>query len=204
MPGRGFRWIYAQELDGPRHQHDFSGGINFHLRFLYLHGRRLRQAPRSPHGDLGGSGYSSKSPGCTGRSHRENRRFFYFRSNSDSEIAEAIRVSRRYSHLVRVRLQVVRRLRQPSSSIPTRTQKFGFCIPGVDLKLMQSDQEIPLTGAQRGLVFSATSEGNIVHWPGVRPFNDPSVSLRLVGMMSQLTNLLWEKNIVRWLKKYDL
>ena len=113
-----------------------------------------------------------------------------FRSNSDSEIAEAIRVSRRYSHLVRARLQVVRRLRQPSSSIPTRTQKFGFCIPGVDLKLMQSDQEIPLTGAQRGLVFSATSEGNIVHWPGVRPFNDPSVSLRLVGMMSQLTNLL--------------
>ena len=51
---------------------------------------------------------------------------------------------------------------------------------------MQSDQEIPLTGAQRGLVFSATSEGNIVHWLGVRPFNDPSVSSRLVGMMSRL------------------
>lgn len=51
---------------------------------------------------------------------------------------------------------------------------------------MQSDQEIPLTGAQRGLVFSATSEGNIVHWPGVRPFNDPSVSSRLVSMVSRL------------------
>ena len=54
---------------------------------------------------------------------------------------------------------------------------------------MQSDQEIPLTGAQRGLVFSATSEGNIVHWPGVRPFNDPSVSSRLVGMNRMMSRL---------------
>ena len=48
------------------------------------------------------------------------------------------------------------------------------------------DQEIPLTDAQQGLVFSATAEGNIVHWPGVPPLRDSSNSSRLVGMMGQL------------------
>jgi hypothetical protein len=32
--------------------------------------------------------------------------------------------------------------------------------------LMQSEQEIPLTGAQNGLVLSITPEGGIIHWPG--------------------------------------
>jgi hypothetical protein len=32
--------------------------------------------------------------------------------------------------------------------------------------LMQSEQEIPLTGAQKGLVLSIAPEGGIVHWTG--------------------------------------
>ena len=32
--------------------------------------------------------------------------------------------------------------------------------------LVQSEQEIPLVGAQRGLVLSITPEGGIIHWPG--------------------------------------
>ena len=32
--------------------------------------------------------------------------------------------------------------------------------------LVQSEQEIPLAGAQRGLVLSITPEGGIVHWLG--------------------------------------
>ena len=32
--------------------------------------------------------------------------------------------------------------------------------------LVQSEQEIPLTGAQKGLVLSITPDGGIVHWPG--------------------------------------
>jgi hypothetical protein len=48
------------------------------------------------------------------------------------------------------------------------------------------DQEIPLTGAQQGLVLSATSEGNIVHWPGIWPLMDSSNSLWVIGMMSRL------------------
>ena len=31
---------------------------------------------------------------------------------------------------------------------------------------MQSEQEIPLSGAQKGLVLSITPKGGIVHWPG--------------------------------------
>ena len=32
--------------------------------------------------------------------------------------------------------------------------------------LVQSEQEIPLAGAQRGLVLSITPEGGIIHWLG--------------------------------------
>lgn len=32
--------------------------------------------------------------------------------------------------------------------------------------ITKADQEIPLIGAQQGLVLTATSEGNIVHWLG--------------------------------------
>ena len=52
--------------------------------------------------------------------------------------------------------------------------------------LVQSEQEIPLAGAQRGLVLSITPEGGIVHWLGARPDTfliDPS---RLVGMVELL------------------
>ena len=52
--------------------------------------------------------------------------------------------------------------------------------------LVQSEQEIPLAGAQRGLVLSITPEGGIVHWPGARPdtsLTDPSC---LVGMVELL------------------
>ena len=52
--------------------------------------------------------------------------------------------------------------------------------------LVQSEQEIPLTGAQRLLVLSITPEEGIVHWPGARPdtsLTDPS---RLVGMVELL------------------
>jgi hypothetical protein len=43
--------------------------------------------------------------------------------------------------------------------------------------IMQSEQEIPLVGAQKGLVLSITPKGGIVHWPGSRPdasSTDPS------------------------------
>ena len=52
--------------------------------------------------------------------------------------------------------------------------------------LMQYEQEIPLTGAQRGLVLFITPKGGIVHWLGARPdtsLTDPS---RLVGMVELL------------------
>jgi len=48
---------------------------------------------------------------------------------------------------------------------------------------MQSNREIPLLGAQQGLVLSITSEGCIVHWPGTKPLNDSSDPSRLVGMV---------------------
>jgi hypothetical protein len=38
-PGRGFWWIYIQELDGPR-QYDLLDGINLHLRIMDLRGGR--------------------------------------------------------------------------------------------------------------------------------------------------------------------
>jgi hypothetical protein len=54
-------------------------------------------------------------------------------------------------------------------------------------KLMHSDQEITtLTGAQQGLVLSATAEGNIVRWPRDRPAFGTSDPSRLIGMMGQL------------------
>ena len=59
--------------------------------------------------------------------------------------------------------------------------------------LMQSKQEIPLTGAQRGLFLSITPEEGIVHWPGARPDTsliDPS---RLVGMVELLP---YQDNII--------
>jgi hypothetical protein len=43
---------------------------------------------------------------------------------------------------------------------------------------VQSKQEIPLTGAQKGQVLSITLEGGIVHWPGARP--DTSSHIHLV------------------------
>ena len=52
--------------------------------------------------------------------------------------------------------------------------------------LMQPKKEIPLAGAQRGLVLSITPEGGIVYWLGARPNTsliDPS---RLVGMVELL------------------
>ena len=51
--------------------------------------------------------------------------------------------------------------------------------------LVQSKEEIPLTGAQRGLVLSITPEGGIIHWLGARPDSliDPS---RRVGMVEFL------------------
>ena len=52
--------------------------------------------------------------------------------------------------------------------------------------LVQSEQEIPLMGAQRGLVLSITPEGGIVHWPGVRPDTSLIDSSHLVGMVELL------------------
>ena len=51
---------------------------------------------------------------------------------------------------------------------------------------MQFDQEIPLTGAQRGFVLSITPEGGIVHWPGARPNTSLIGPSRLVGMVELL------------------
>ena len=52
---------------------------------------------------------------------------------------------------------------------------------------MQSEQEIPLIGAQRGLVLSITPEGGIVHWLGA--LHDTSLidTSRLVGMVELLS-----------------
>jgi hypothetical protein len=51
---------------------------------------------------------------------------------------------------------------------------------------MQSEQEIPLTGAQKGLVLCITSEGGIVHWLGARPNTSSSDPSLLVGMVELL------------------
>ena len=52
--------------------------------------------------------------------------------------------------------------------------------------LMQFEQEIPLTGAQKGLVLSITPKGGIVHWPGARPDTSSIDPSRLVGMVELL------------------
>jgi hypothetical protein len=52
--------------------------------------------------------------------------------------------------------------------------------------LMQSEQEIPLMGAQTGLVLSITSEDGIVHWPGARLDISSADSSRLVSMVELL------------------
>ena len=52
--------------------------------------------------------------------------------------------------------------------------------------LMQSEQEIPLAGAQAGLVLSITFEGRIVHWPGAWPNISSTDPSHLVGMVELL------------------
>ena len=52
--------------------------------------------------------------------------------------------------------------------------------------LMQSEQEIPLTGAQKGLVLSITPEGGIVHLSGARPDTSLIDPFRLVGIVELL------------------
>jgi hypothetical protein len=52
--------------------------------------------------------------------------------------------------------------------------------------IMQSEQEIPLMGAQKGLVLSITPEGGIVHWPGARPDTSSTDPSCLVGMIELL------------------
>ena len=47
--------------------------------------------------------------------------------------------------------------------------------------LVQSEQEIPLVGAQRGLVLSITPEGGIIHWPGAWPDTSLTYPSHLVG-----------------------
>jgi hypothetical protein len=49
-------------------------------------------------------------------------------------------------------------------------------------------EEVPLTGAQQGtwLVLTATLEGKIVHWPGVRLLGDSSNPPRVVATMDLL------------------
>jgi hypothetical protein len=52
--------------------------------------------------------------------------------------------------------------------------------------IMQSKQEIPLTGAQKDLVLSITLEEGIVHWPGAQPNTSSTDPSRLVGMVELL------------------
>ena len=52
--------------------------------------------------------------------------------------------------------------------------------------LVQSKQEIPLMGAQRGLVLSITPKGGIVHWTGARPDTSLIDPFHLVGMVELL------------------
>jgi hypothetical protein len=51
---------------------------------------------------------------------------------------------------------------------------------------VQSKQEIPLTGAQKGQVLSITLEGGIVHWLGARPDTSSTDPSCLVGMVELL------------------
>jgi hypothetical protein len=52
--------------------------------------------------------------------------------------------------------------------------------------IMQSEQEIPLMGAQKGLVLSITPEGGIIHWPSAQPDTSSTDPSRLVGMIELL------------------
>ena len=59
--GRDFRQKDDRKLDRPLDQQHVLGRINVHLRYLDLHGRRLRHTPRSPHRDIHGSSSSGSS-----------------------------------------------------------------------------------------------------------------------------------------------
>jgi hypothetical protein len=50
----------------------------------------------------------------------------------------------------------------------------------------EEEEEIPMTGAQRGLVLTATLEGKIIHWLGVRLLGNASDSSRMVTIMGPL------------------
>ena len=52
--------------------------------------------------------------------------------------------------------------------------------------LMQSEQEIPLIGAQRGLVLSITPNGGIIHWPDAWPDTSFIDLSHLVGVVELL------------------
>jgi hypothetical protein len=52
--------------------------------------------------------------------------------------------------------------------------------------LVQSKQEIPLMGAQMGLVLYITPEGGIIHWPGARPDTSSIEPSHLVAMVELL------------------
>ena len=51
---------------------------------------------------------------------------------------------------------------------------------------MQLEQEIPLIGAQKGLVLSITPEEGIVHWSGARPSTSSIDPSHLVSMVELL------------------
>jgi hypothetical protein len=50
--------------------------------------------------------------------------------------------------------------------------------------IVQSEQDIPLTGTQKGLVLSITPEGGIVHWSVAQPDTSSTDPSRLVGMVN--------------------
>jgi hypothetical protein len=74
-----------------------------------------------------------------------------------------------------------------SNSRPAEQSPYGLCNAASifqDLLLgrINAAPEIPLTGAQRGLVLSLTPQGFVVHWPGRRPDYVHADSSRVVVM----------------------
>jgi hypothetical protein len=68
------------------------------------------------------------------------------------------------------------------SPYPTGLRNVASIFPDLLLGLINAAPEIPLTGAQRGLVLSITPQGFIVHWPGRRLDDIYSDSSRVDAM----------------------
>lgn len=72
------------------------------------------------------------------------------------------------------------------SHLPLRFRNATSIFQKLIQHLLQSEQEIPLVGSQKGLVLSITTKGGIIHWPSTRPLATSSDPFRLVGLVEIL------------------